>query len=189
MVFEQPVADAFALVRVANHDRDDVAGIVHRRDAHRVKPSAHLGHAVTVACTFNLALLQVADAGGGACGQRRRQSGGEDEAAGKAADEIAQRRRCGDIATHHAERLAQRALDHGHAVHQAFAFGNAAATRTIEADTVDFIEIGHRAVLFANIQNFGDWRDVAVHRIDAFERDQFGQRGIELRQPAIEIFG
>ena len=45
-----------------------------------------------------------------------------------------QRRRGRDIAAHHAERLAQRALDHVDAVHQPFALGNAAAARAVEAD-------------------------------------------------------
>ena len=69
----------------------------------------------------------------------------------KAADEIAHRGRAGDVAADDAERLAERALDDGEAVHQAFALGNAAAARAIEADRMDLVEIGHGAVLFGDV--------------------------------------
>jgi hypothetical protein len=41
-------------------------------------------------------------------------------------------------------------------VHQAFALGNAAAARAIHADGVDFIEIGHGAVLVRDVADRGD---------------------------------
>jgi hypothetical protein len=64
--------------------------------------------------------------------------------------------RAGDVTAHHAERLAQRALDHVEPVHQAFALGNAAAARAVHADGMDFIEVGHRVVLFGDVADLGD---------------------------------
>ena len=131
-----------------------------------------LAHALLMAGTLEGADLQVLDRGDRTGGQRRRQRRGEDEARGKRADEIAERGRRGDIAAHDAERLAERAFDDRQAVHQAFALGNAAAARTVHADGMHLVEIGHRAVLVGEIADFLDRRDIAVHRIDALEGDQ-----------------
>ena len=102
----------------------------------------------------------------------------EDEAGGKRADEVAKRGRCGDIAAHHAEGLAERSLDDGQAIHQTFALGDAAATRTVHADGVHLVEIGHGAILVGEIADFLDRRDIAVHRIDGLEGDHLRRLGI-----------
>ena len=73
--------------------------------------------------------FQMAHAGQGAGRDRRRQGGGKDETGGIAAHEIDQGRGGRDIAAENAEGLAQGALDHGQAVHQAFTFGDTAAAR------------------------------------------------------------
>ena len=43
---------------------------------------------------------------------------------------------------------------------------------------MDFVEIGERAILVGEVADRGDRGDVAVHRIDALERDQLGRVGI-----------
>ena len=105
----------------------------------------------------------------------------------KAAHEIAQRGRARDIAADHAERLGQRALDHGEPVAQAFALGDAAAARAVEADRVHLVEIGHGAMRVGDVAKFRDRRDVAIHRIDRLEGDQLGPAGIDCRQLAMQI--
>ena len=108
------------------------------------------------------------------CGgaDRRRQRRGEDEARRIGADRVAQRAVGRDIAAEPAERLAERALDHVDAGHRVVALGDAAAARPVKADRVDLVEIGHGAVALGEIADRMDRRDVAVHRIEAFEGDQ-----------------
>jgi hypothetical protein len=62
----------------------------------------------------------------------------------------------GDVATDDAEGLAQRALDQRDAVHQPLALGDAAAARAVHADRVDLVDIGHRAVLVADVEDLLD---------------------------------
>ena len=187
VIVHQPVADHLALLGVPNHHRDDVARIVQVRDAHDVERPAHLHHALLLKFALLARNLEVADARCCARCNRRRQGGREDEAARKAAHEIDEVGRGRDIAAHHAERLAERAFDHGDAVHQPFALSNPAAARAVEADRVDFVDIAHRAVLLAHVEDLGDGSDIAVHRIDAFEGDQLGHFGAVLRQELVEM--
>ena len=105
----------------------------------------------------------------------------------KLRNEVAHRRRAGDIAAHHTERLGQGALDHGEAVHQPLPLGDAAAARTVEPDGVDLVEIGHGAMLVGDVADLLDRRDIAVHRIDRLEGDEFGTAGLDARELAIEV--
>ena len=77
----------------------------------------------------------------------------------------------GDVAAHDAEALGERAVDDVDAVHDAVALGDAAAARAVQADGVHLVEIGERAVFLGEIADRRDRRDVAVHRVDALERD------------------
>ena len=107
--------------------------------------------------------------------QNRRKRSGEDEPGRIRADDIDDPLVRRDIAAHHAECLAQCPFDDRHAVGHAIALGNAAATRTVHAHRMDFVAIGERVIFVGKIANRGNWCDVAVHRIDAFERYQFGR--------------
>ena len=129
------------------------------------------------------------DRGGGSRRHGGRQCGGKDEAAGKAADEIDQRMASGDIATDDTKGLAQRPLDQGDAVHQPLAFGHAAAARSIHAHGMDLVDVGHRAMLVAHIEDFLDRRDIAIHRIDGFKGHDLGRIGRQTCQLAVQIFG
>ena len=91
MIFHQPVADHLGLLGVANHHRDDVAGVFDLRNAGGTQRGAHLGDPLLLALALERAGLQMADAGEGAGGNRRWQRRGEDEARGKAADKVAHR--------------------------------------------------------------------------------------------------
>jgi hypothetical protein len=79
--------------------------------------------------------------------QRRGQGGGEDEFGRVGTHRIHDRLVGGNVATHHAKTLGQRALDDVDAIHQAFALGDTAAARTIHAHCVHFIDIGQRPEL------------------------------------------
>ena len=68
-------------------------------------------HALRVA--LDARRLEVTDAGEDSGHEHRRQAGGEDEARRVRADDVDDILVGGDIAAHHAERLAQRPLDHG----------------------------------------------------------------------------
>ena len=77
--------------------------------------------------------------------------------------------RAGDIATHHPKGLRKRSLDQSHAMGDAIARGNTAATRAVQADRVDLVEVGDCTVLFCNVADSRDWRDVTIHAVDTFE--------------------
>ena len=123
-------------------------------------------------------LLEVADAGQRAGDQHRRQRRREDEAGRIAADAVDDRPVGRDIAAHHAERLAERAFDDGQPVGDRVALGNAAAMIAVHAHRMDLVEIGQRVIFVGKVADRGDRSDVAVHRIDAFERDQLGRLGV-----------
>ena len=78
----------------------------------------------------------------------------------------------GDIAAEAAERLGERAFEDVDAVHDAVAFGDAAAARTVHADRMNLVDIGHGAIALGEIADLRQRRDVAVHRIQALAGDQ-----------------
>ncbi len=116
-----------------------------------------------------------------------RQGGGEDEAGREAADEVAQRGRRRDVAADHAEPLGQGAFDHRQPVGEPFLLCHAAAARAVEAHGMHLVEIGHGAMPLRYVADLGDRRDVAVHRVDRFERDQLRNVRRQAGQPPVEV--
>ncbi len=106
--------------------------------------------------------------------QHRAERGREDEAGGVGTDAVDDLLVGRDIAAHHPECLAQRALDQVDPVCGLLALGNPAAAGAVHADGVHLIDIGQRVVSFGQVADRVDRRDVAIHRIDAFEGDQLG---------------
>src|SRR3979490_2320399 len=104
----------------------------------------------------------------------RRERGGEEEAGAVGADGVDDIGTCGDIAAETAERLGEGAFQDIDAVHDAVALGDAAAARAVHAGRVPLVDIGHGAVALGEIADPGQWRDVAVHRIQALAHDQLG---------------
>ena len=131
--------------------------------------------------------LQMADGCGGGGGDGRRQRRGEDEARRIGAHGIDHRAGAGDVAAERAERLGQRAFDDVDAVGQPFAFGDAAAARSVHADGMDLVDIGHGVVALGEVDDLPDRRDVAIHRIDALEDDQLGALAARRLQQAFEM--
>src|SRR3546814_14472475 len=78
----------------------------------------------------------------------------------------------GDIAAHHAARLAERPFDDGKAARRVVTIRYAADPRAVHADRMHLVQIGERVVLVGKIADRMDRPDVAVHRIDAFNGDQ-----------------
>ena len=138
-----------------------------RADVRRIAHAVLLRGRAPPSSTLRWRMLASAPAA--TCG---RQGRGEDEAGRKAAHEVAERGRGRDIAADDAEGLRQRAFDHGQPVAEALALGDAAAARAIEADGMNLVEIGHGAVRVRDVAELGDRRDVAVHRVDGFERHE-----------------
>ncbi|QTK80416.1 hypothetical protein AT6N2_C2875 [Agrobacterium tumefaciens] len=190
VAIEQDIRNPFALGSIANHDRHDVAGIVHMRNTASVEKPAQLAHAVLMPGPLERARLQVLDRSNRAGGERRRQCRREDETGSEGADEIADRGGAGNVPAHDAEGLAERSLDDRQAIHQAFALGNAAAARAVHAHSVDFVEIGHGAITIGEIADFPDRRDIAVHGVNGFESDQLRRvriSGLELGLEVLQI--
>lgn len=71
VIIHQPVADEFALMRVANHDRNDVAWVRNMRNAHPVQCAPHFRNAVLMHFAFGGAGLEMLDA----CASAGRNSG------------------------------------------------------------------------------------------------------------------
>jgi hypothetical protein len=95
--------------------------------------------------------------------------------------------RAGDIAAKAAERLGERPFDHVDPAHGAIALADAAAARSVHADGVHFVDIGHRAVTFGEIADAVDRRGIAVHGIEALEHDQLGPAGIGRSEQLFEV--
>ncbi len=184
---EQHVADLLGLDRIADHQRHDVRGRIHHRQPglgeHRLEHRC--GSLLPVA--LDARRLEVAHRRQRARDQHRRQRGREDEPRRVRADHVDDRLVGADIAAHHADRLAERAFDDRQPLGHTVALGNAAAARAVHADGMDFVEIGQRIVAVGEIANLGDRRDVAVHRIDALERDQLGHRRVGAAEQFLEM--
>src|ERR1700757_4100507 len=114
----------------------------------------------------------MADRGQSTRGDRRRQGGCEDKAWRVTAQKIDEHRRAGNVAADRTEGFPERALDHGRAVHDPIALGDAAAAWPVEPDRVHLVKIGHRAKTLGDVANFADRGDVAIHRIHRLEADE-----------------
>ena len=67
-------------------------------------------------------------------------------------------------------------------MHDTVAFGDAGAARAVHADRMDFIDIGHGAILLGEVADLAERGDVAVHRIKALARDQDRPTGMSAEQ-------
>src|SRR6185369_4068543 len=102
-------------------------------------------------------------------------------------DRIDDHRVGGNVAAHHAERLAERAFDDVDLGHHPVAFGDARAAGAVHADRVNLVEVGHGAVLLGQRHGAAHVGDVAVHGIDALEGDQLGRGRIGGGQQILEV--
>ena len=172
VALQQVVGGGLAQLGVAHHHRHDVGVGGEHRQARLLQGALGRVRLALVRRALGIRALEVAHRGPRRRRDRGRERGGEDEAGGEAPHRVAERGRAGDVAADAAEALGQRALDHVDPVHHALALGHAAAARPVEADRVDLVEIGHRAVALGEVADRADRRHVAVHRVDALERDQ-----------------
>src|SRR5262249_1749832 len=99
--------------------------------------------------------------------------GSENETRSIGAHGIHQLLVCCDITPETAERFSQRALDHVNAGGGLVAIANAAAPRSVHADRVHFIAVGHGAVTLGEVADCVYRRNITVHGIEGFEHNQF----------------
>lgn len=52
---------------------------------------------------------------------------------------------------------------------------------------MNFIKVGHRAIAFGDVANLGNRRDVAVHGVDALERNDLRAIGVDVRELTLQI--
>ena len=157
------------------HDMRDRA--FQDRETGRIEPGFQGRGAFLVLLAQMMGGFEVFHAGARAGRQGRRQGRGEDEAGRHGADGVTDRAIGRDIAAHHAERLAQRTLDDVNAVHDPVALGNAGAPQAVEADRMDFVQIGQRAILVGQVADLLDRADIAIHGIDRLKGDHLGRIG------------
>src|ERR1700759_2776988 len=93
-----------------------------------------------------------------------------------------------DVAAKCAKSLGKRSLDDVDARHHAVPFGDAGAAWPVHANGMHFVEIGHRAIAFRYVADCCEWRDVAVHRIDALEDDQLRPTRRGARKQLFQMF-
>src|SRR5687767_3669480 len=110
--------------------------------------------------------FQMADGSKRPGDDRGRERCRENEPRRERADRIAEVAGAGDVATHDAEALGERAVDDVDPVHDAVALGDATTARAIEADGVHLVEVGQGTILLSEVADGGDGGDVTVHRVD-----------------------
>src|SRR5690606_20292577 len=83
--------------------------------------------------------------------------------------------------------LTQRTFDDVDAVRGIVAYRNAATPRAVHTDSMNFVAVGEGAVLYREVADRLDRGHVAVHRIDALERDQLGYGRIYCAQQLFQM--
>src|SRR5215469_17447470 len=96
----------------------------------------------------------------------------ENETRCEAAHRINKPGRCRYVSSHAAKGLSERPFDYREPVALSIALAHPAAVSAIEADGMHLIEISHGAIFVGEVTNRGNWRNIAVHRVHAFERNQ-----------------
>ncbi len=145
---------------------------IHHRQAGFGEHALELRGGLLLAVALLARFLEVLHRGKGTRDEHGRQGRREDETRSIGADAVDNPGIGGDVASHHAKRLAQRTFDNGYALCRLVSVGNAAAFLAVHADRVNLIDIGQRIVLVGQVADSVDGRDVAVHGVNAFERDQ-----------------
>src|SRR3984893_5825207 len=176
VAIEQHVGRALAEFGIADAHWHDVGRVRRHREAGRAQSmfGEHRLALMQRAEFIALSLLQEAYGGCRGGGERWRQSRGENEGGRERAYGIDDRRLGGDIGAKRSKSLGERPLNDVESIHDAVAFGDASATRTVETDRMHFVDVGHGVVTARKIGDLRDRGDVAMHRIETFEDDQLG---------------
>jgi hypothetical protein len=85
------------------------------------------------------------------------------------------------------EGLGKSTLDDSDAVGDPFQLTDSATVCSVETNGVDFVEIRQGIVPFCKIDYRPDWRDVPLHRINAFERDQLWPIRFDIPQQFLQM--
>ena len=145
----------------------------HDRESACLEPLPDLPRTVLLARPLDLRCLEMADRCGRGRADRRWKGGRENEARRIGAKRVNHPSTSCNVATEAAERLGEGAFDHVDAVHDAVARGYTRPARTVHADRVNLVEVGHGAIAVGEITDPMDRRDVAAHRVETLENDQF----------------
>ncbi len=148
---------------------------VHHRQASFGKFELEHGSGALLRVALDAALFEVSDRCQYACDQNRADRGREDEARGIGPDAVDHAGIGGNVSAHHAECFAKCSFDNVDPVRGVVTLGYAATALTVHADRVDLVDIGEGVVFLGEVADRVDWRDVTVHRIDAFERNNLGR--------------
>mmetsp|Transcript_5140 Transcript_5140/g.9035 ORF Transcript_5140/g.9035 Transcript_5140/m.9035 type:complete len:430 (-) Transcript_5140:329-1618(-) len=175
---QQRVGNRLGVHGIADHDRNDMAAVIDHRQAHALQAQLQHGGAFLMQVAQRLIGLQMPDRGSRPRRHGGRDRGGEDETGRVAAHRVTHLFRSGDIAAMDTEGLAERAVDDVDAVHQAVALRHPCPARTVEADSMDFIQVGQRAEFIGEVAQLCDRTEIAVHRIDRLKSDQLRRGGI-----------
>src|SRR6202011_4109013 len=108
---------------------------------------------------------------------------------GKTTNDVDEQSRAGDIAAHDPKSLCKRSLDQSHAMGHTIACGNTAATRAVQHDRVDLVEVSDCTVSFCNVADCRDRRDIAVHAVDALECHNLRAGRIHRTHQLVEMRG
>ncbi len=107
------------------------------------------------------------------CCNRRRQRGRKDEARRIRPYRVTHFRAGGDIAAHDTIGFCKGTVDNIDTAHQPVTLCHTRAARAVHANRVDLIDIGQGVKFVSQITDRFDRAEVAIHRINRLERDQF----------------
>src|SRR5436305_3703616 len=187
MLFEQKIARLLAQIGIADHDRHDMR--LRRQHRQAGFPQSRLGrrHRGALARTLRARYLEMGDRGCRSRGHRGWQRRREDKSGSMAADGAHEGAATTDIASKRTESLGKRSFDDVDARHYPVPLGDAGTARPVHTDGMYLVEIGHRAIALSKVADRSDWRDVAVHRIEALEDDQLGPVGRRAREQRLQV--
>jgi hypothetical protein len=89
--------------------------------------------------------------------------GSKDKARRGRADRVTNNGITRDIASDDTEPFGQRPFNDIDPVHEAIALGYTGATNAVEANSMDFVEIGQSTELRSQVADALDWCDITVH--------------------------
>ena len=170
---QQNVANLFGFHRVTNHQRHDMRITWHYRQTGFCEHCFQHRSVSLLRIALFARRLQMLHRRKHAGYQYRRDTGRKNKARSIGTDNIDNLLVGSNISTHHAECLAKGTFDNRHAIGNAVPLSDTTAAFAVHANCMNFVAIGQRIIFVGEIANCGNRRYIAVHRINAFERNQF----------------
>src|SRR3984957_20966189 len=127
------------------------------------------------------------DRGRGRRSYRRRQRCREDKSGSMGSHGVHNSAAARDVAAERSEGLRKRSLYDVDAPHYAVPFGDASAAHPVHANGMHLVEVGHRVIALREFAYPFEWRNIAIHRIDALEDDQLRAAGGCAREQLLQV--